>query len=179
MSIEALVKAVSPPLSPIAGGENLAWGPVEAELKVILPPDYKAYVARFGVGRLNDYFHPLNPFTPNPHLNLIRHLETLYEAERGLLLNHPEDSQLFPPFPLHPESPGLLPWGVTDNGEELFWHTVGVSEHWPVVVYSGRQEKYETFPMSMSRFLAAVLTGELVSRLFPDDLCGTQITFEQ
>jgi hypothetical protein len=55
--------------------------------------------------------------------------------------------QKFPddfPRSLFPEEGGLLPWGVTDNGDILNWITSDNPEKWSILVYDGRSgDAYE------------------------------------
>jgi len=178
LPLEALSKLVKPPAELVFGGDDLPWNTIESELGTRLPDDYKQFVGRFGMGKLNGFISFTNPLTANPYLNLIKRLELFYEGERTMLLNQPDASELFPPFPLHPESPGLLPWGVTDNGQDLLWHTSGQPDQWPVIVYTGRDGRYEEFPLTMTQFLAGILAGEQVSELFPEDFPGKRHWFE-
>jgi len=89
---------------------------VEARLGTRLPSDFKECLAVFGPGTFNEFLHLVDPFSGNPHLNTSDRLAKLHEAERLSRLNHPkEPASLVHPFSLHPESPGLIPWGITDN----------------------------------------------------------------
>ena len=115
MSISELARLVKPPQRPplIPG---TAWSQVEARLGTRLPSDFKECLAVFGPGTFNEFLHLVDPFSGNPHLNTSDRLAKLHEAERLSRLNHPkEPASLVHPFSLHPESPGLIPWGITDN----------------------------------------------------------------
>ena len=76
------------------------------------------------------------------------------------------------PFPLYFEPGGLFPWGVTANGEDLLWKTAGDPDRWTVVAI-GRSCGTEAFDLSMSRFLAAVLRGDIRPEFLGAGALGT------
>jgi hypothetical protein len=142
----------------------------ETLLGARFPADYKECIDVFGIGTFNDFLYLASPFSPNPYLNVSGRLRALHESERLMKLNFPEaPDSVVHPFSLHPESPGLIPWGFTDNGDDLFWHTLGEPDVWPVVVYSGRSGTYESHPMTMTLFLSSILSGRLQVSFFPED----------
>ncbi|MFF4042068.1 SMI1/KNR4 family protein [Streptomyces sp. NPDC001816] len=70
-SLDALVRAVSPPADPVdARGD---WAEVEARLGVRLPGDYKQLVETYGWGEFCDYLYLRTPFGTSPYNRLERH----------------------------------------------------------------------------------------------------------
>jgi hypothetical protein len=61
---------------------------------------------------------------------------------------------------------------VTDNGDDLFWQTIGDPDQWTVVVINGRSYRVETFDNSISGFLAGVICGSIRPQFMPQDLCA-------
>lgn len=70
------------------------------------------------------------------------------------------------------EAGGLLPWGFTDNGDELYWLTQEDSSSWTIVVYESCSSDYHEYPMSMVDFLYEIVSGNMVCGAFPEDFPG-------
>ena len=50
---------------------------------------------------------------------------------------------------------GIFPWGITDNGDELFWNYKDDSVE--IVIFSSRYSEKQIFSCSMSEFLVDLL----------------------
>lgn len=109
-----------------------------------------------------------NPFSQRRYVNLSTQVRTQLNAIEDL------DGK---PYPLYPKSGGLLPWGLTDNGNALYWLTVGDPGAWPVVINESRGPEFEQHNTSLTEFLVGVITGAIVSELFPGDFLDRKITF--
>src|SRR5262249_44977111 len=74
------------------------------------------------------------------------------------------------PYPIFPEPGGVIPWGVTDNGDVCYWKT-GLADPntWTVVVNESRGPDWEHFKGTMTEFLSAVVSRIHVCSIFPDD----------
>jgi hypothetical protein len=168
MSIESLLNVMPPPTAPIESGNKKEWSSIEASIGTTLPEDFKEYINLYGTGKILRFLWPFNPFSKNDNLNLGMQLTLQLDALREL-----KDEFGFEecPYPLYPEPEGLLPWGVTDNGDVLFWLTDGIPENWPIIVNEGRVAVYERYDESMTSFLSKLLSKNIISKIFPDDLC--------
>lgn len=164
MSIQVLLAVLHPPQAPIEVPNVRCWGETERLLGQ-LPEDYREFLECFGSGCLNDFIWVFNPASRNRHLQLVARNERILSALRELRAGGEEC-----PYPLWPEPRGLLSFGVTDNGDYLFWLTTGEPRHWPVVVNAGREPTYEEFSCDMTDFLAGIVTGRLRSSILPEDL---------
>lgn len=171
MSLVELTAIVPPPSTPVDSGGS--WASVEAKLGTGLPGDYKAYIEAFGTGCLDDFIWVFNPFSRNPNLNLLTRSEAALRALKELQSQHADEVS----YPLFPAAGGLLPWGATDNGDVLYWLTMGQPDEWSVVVNAARDPRTEQHPAGMSVFLAKILKGAIVSRIFPDDFPGDEHLF--
>ncbi|HNW08045.1 MAG TPA: SMI1/KNR4 family protein [Verrucomicrobiota bacterium] len=160
MSLASLLTVLLPPPQPVEVPTTEDWRAIESLLGE-LPADYKAFVERFGTGKINEFILVLNPASKNPYLNLVREMEPILSALRELIQSGEPC-----PFPLHPESGGLLPFGKTDNGDALFWLTQGEPDKWHVVVNSARDATYERFECDATDFLAGILTRQLRCAVF-------------
>ena len=171
MSVEQLSDLVRPPeLPPFI--ETSGWAPVEADLGTPLPSDYKAFVERYGPGRLGGFISAFVPTTRFPNLDLVTQAKRQLAALREL-----RDGGEPCPYSLFPESDGLLPFAGTDNGDILHWLTAGTPEEWSVVVNDSRSPRYELHSCGMTSFLAGVLAGERRCAIFPRSFPGKP-TFE-
>ena len=171
MSIDALVAVLPPPegVSPVTAAR---WDAVERQVGTALPPDYKAFIDRYGLGRIAEVLSVFTPFSDTPHANLLQQARGQLDARRELSLML--DEPLIPA--LYPAPGGLLPFGGTDNGDVLFWLTQGEPEQWCVVVGDARSLEHETYPSGVAAFLADYVAGRLSSGIMPPVQPG-QATF--
>jgi hypothetical protein len=122
---------ISPPAHPTERGSESQFAVVEAHLGLKLPPDYKLLIRTYGHGTWGGGLTLFNPFTQEVRFNLTAAVTgQLEEADHDLLF--PEDA----PFALYPEPGGLLPWGMTNKNDVLYWLTEGEPEAWLTVLYT-------------------------------------------
>ena len=162
--ISSLTKLMRPPDNPSETPNGGGWESVEARLGIELPLDYKEFVASYGTGSVDNFLWVLNPFSQNENLNLDNQAKIRLHAQRQFS----EESGLKNPHSLHPDANGLFPWGVTDNGDVLYWRGKGDPSTWEVAVCESRASQWREFKLSVGEFLAALVTGELVVDIFPD-----------
>jgi hypothetical protein len=108
--------------------------------------DNKQYINTYGSGCVGAFIWPLNPFSKNKYLNLNDQVKAQLDALKSLKMTW-GDVQV--PYPLYPKPGGLLPWGLTDNGDVLYWRTVGLPDNWSTVINEARAPLYEEFEESM------------------------------
>jgi hypothetical protein len=165
MGLDRLRELVPPPEKPVETGTADGWAEVERALGTPLPADFKAFTNLYGSGAFDGFLYLFNPFTAGEDGNLLH--------ERGAVLDGYATSRArFPdryPLPPFPEPGGVLPAGRTDNGDELYWVTEGEPDAWHVVVLGARGAKQETHHTTITGFLAALLSGDLSTSLFPED----------
>lgn len=174
MTFVSLCKILPTPAAPIEVGRVEEWPEIERVVGTMLPSDYKQYINTFGTGCIGNFLWPFNPFSENKHLNLVEQISVSLEALK-VLKEKWGDRQC--PYPLYPESGGLLPWGITDNGDILFWFTVGHPDDWPIVINEARAPVYEKYEESMTSLLSKLISGEIVSDIFPDDFLDRDALF--
>ena len=173
MVIDELFGLLPRPVQPKEQGTAPEWGTVTSKLGGPLPTDYMQFVDHYGSGTINGFLTVLNPFSANPHVNLLNQVFVQLSALRELRTSYPEDF----PFPLFFEPGGLLPWAVSNEGDVFCWSTVGVSGLWEVVTVPG-SDSPEQFKMSMSQFLARGLTGQLKTSALPPYFASGTGSFE-
>lgn len=152
-------------LLPIQRGENKknAREEVEKRIGLIFPKDYKLFIDSYGEGGINEFLWILSPFSENENLNSIEKFKSMQEAYISMQREFPE--QLLLNF--YNGKSGLFPWGITDNGDELFWNFKG--DMLEIVVYESRYARNISYIMGMEEFLCKLLKREIECPFFPDD----------
>lgn len=173
MTIDHLLAVMAPPVNPTEIPGPRAWKAVEGRLGMPLPIDYKEFIEIYGSGKIADFLWIFNPFSINENLNLEKQIENQARVLAELQL-YGESI----PYRLFPERGGVLPFGITDNGDVLFWLTAGAPDDWVVVVNEARAPNWELYNFSMSGFLAAVLQRQVLCGIFPKDFPGFSIGFK-
>ena len=113
------------------------WIAIEESLGLRLPADYKVMVDLFGASSWDDFLHVLSPFDDG--LNLQQRGQQILDADRESRLAFPSHY----PIALYPESGGLLPWAITDNGDTLYFITSGPPDEWPILIKGSRAPEFE------------------------------------
>jgi hypothetical protein len=147
----------------------------ERSLGVALPADYKQIVSAYGSGCFNAFVRIFNPIATSPYGNLLsqRILQGDIEEETR------DDDYPVYPHPVVPAIPGILPFGITDNGNVLFW-IVGSSDtaRWTLAVNDPRSDRRDVFHLDLVSFLCQLLVGEIRCSVFPDSFPGAEPRFE-
>jgi hypothetical protein len=175
VAIDSLLNVLKVPGNGRVAHTSDEWSRVENELGTKLPGDYKQFINRFGTCRLCDFIWVFDPFSKNQHLNLHTQVQRILEGMQVLQQKFEEERQ----YPLYPQRGGLLPWGTTDNGDNLFWLTSGSPEEWAIILNESRSPFYEQYTGDMSHFLLLAVTGQLTSSILPDDLSCAEPQLKQ
>lgn len=177
MSIQELTAVVAPPDSPKETGDDGGWQKIEEFIGTAMPEDYREFGEQYGTGRFNiaNQLHlwVLNPFSED-YVTQISSIRACVES----LQSEPEFK-----YKAYPKKRGLLGWGSDVNGNQFYWLVDGPPDKWPVIAVDeewGSGEAFERFDLSMTTFLAKVLSREIDygpwSNLKFD---ATQVRFEQ
>lgn len=143
--------------------KEYAWEDVEKKIGIIFPLDYKMFINSHGEGAINEFLWVLSPFSENENLNSIEKYKVMKDAYSSMQNEFPEQFS----FSFYNDKIGLFPWGITDNGDELFWNFTG--DIIEVVVYESGYASNMSYAMSMEEFLCKLLKKEIVCSIFPDD----------
>jgi hypothetical protein len=83
-------------------------------------------------------------------------------------------------YQLYPKDNGLIPFGVTDNGDFLFWvvNFKGNSELWTVAIIAARSPEVEYFDGGLTYFLEGLLKNKIKCKSFPDNFPPPVVKFE-
>lgn len=164
MSMILLSDILVPPEAPVENGYVGGWEQAESELGVPLPQDYKTFIDAYGSGQIDEFIWIFNPFSKNENLQLIRQL-TIQSAVLSELVALGENV----PYSVFPATGGVIPFGITDNGDLLFWKTSEAPSEWTVAVNDSRSPEWQEFRGSMTEFLASLLHGKVRCKFFPED----------
>lgn len=168
MVIDPLLTILQVPSTPQEPGTAQGWGDVGLRIGEVLPGDYMKFIELYGTGTIAGWLTILNSFASNRHQNLFIAGFEYLAALRELKREFPDDI----PFSLYYEPQGLLPWGISIDGDIFCWSTAGLSGNWRVVII-GRHTGYEEFPMPLTQFLFEALSKKIEPRCFLPDLKPT------
>lgn len=161
--LDQLAIVLPPPIRPVES-TGMDWKSVEEELGTRLPYDYKSYVEQYGSGRIDGFLWVYNPNSECKYTNLLTESRIVLGYRRDLAASF----DFYRQYPLFPDAGGLLPFGGTDNGNDLFWVTRGEPNQWSVVVGDARGPQMEEFACGVVAFLVGFLTGRIVPTLLPE-----------
>jgi hypothetical protein len=139
-ALDALIKLVPPPDDP----------PPPPDWRQDLPADYRALVERYGPGTLAG-LAILTPGHPNRYVDLDRQTG----EQRATL----KEGALEPEY----EPDALIPWGIDESGNVVWWLTTGEPDQWPVVANEARGDEWQRFDGGAVAFLVALLDGGVQS----------------
>jgi hypothetical protein len=160
MPITQLLTLIPPPAAPVDNEGN--WRATEIVVGTDYPGDFRELITRYGTGAFfQGHLTVFNPLT-------VGGLAFIKQAERNLRRYREGPYPL--PLPVHPEAPGLLPWGHDENGNDYCWLTKGKPEKWPVVyVGHGHASHPLQFQTDITGFLVGYATDRLEALVQPDD----------
>ncbi|MBD2806964.1 SMI1/KNR4 family protein [Xenorhabdus sp. ZM] len=163
MCINNLTNVLPLPIYPNDNGQGEKWPLIDESLS--FPKDYIEFITLYGTGRINDFITIFNLFSEDDYLNFFRQKEWIIGDFQSLVESDPD----YFPFILYPNENGLLPIGVTDNGDYIFWVVSSEnSDLWHVAVIASRAPEVEYRQENLTGFLAGVLSGKIKCMSFPD-----------
>ncbi|MET1081302.1 MAG: SMI1/KNR4 family protein [Pseudomonas sp.] len=162
MSVIEMVAIMPAPSSTFEAPSEKAWLAVESQLGIALPDDYKEFVHKYGTGSVDNFLWVFNPTSRNENVNFLDQIS----AQLKVLIELQSYGEIIP-YRLFPAQGGILPFAITDNGDVLFWLSVGEPNSWTVLVNEARSPEWEVFDMSMSKFLLGILSRRLICGHFP------------
>lgn len=140
-----------------------SWKEVEDQIGIVFPDDYKMFIDSYGEGGINGFLWILSPFCENENLNSIEKFKLMQDAYISMQSEFPEQFS----FSFYNGERGLFPWGITDNGDELFWNFK--DDTIEIVIFESRYVSSTNYIMGTEEFLCKLLKRELVCPIFPDD----------
>ncbi|MFJ8102028.1 SMI1/KNR4 family protein [Lysinibacillus sp. NPDC096212] len=163
MSFEKLKSILSPLNFAISLDDSSKWSEVENKLGIVLPSDYKEFIALYGSGNIGNFIMIYSPFAKNDNMNFFIQQNLNKGAYLTLKESFPENF----PYEIYPTNGGILTWGRTENGDTLNW-IVNTQGDWAILVDDGSGDYFE-YKGSMTGFLHDVLSGSIICPIFPSD----------
>ena len=142
------LRALAPPPGDPPGA--IDWNAAGTEL----PPDFVELAELYGAGTFDEGIAILVPGHASEAFDLVRQTEAQRSALRALR------EQGFEP-PHDPEQ--LLPWGIDEGGNVLWWLMQGEPARWPAVANEARGDEWQTFDGGAVHALTALLSGRVQS----------------
>lgn len=135
---------------------RLDWRAIERSLGgTRLPADYRLLVESFPDGRFRDLIKIIRPgMNGGSDKEYLGYFATQLDDMRGWR----EDGDGEFPYPIFPETGGVLPWGQGPAGELFFWLTDdGDPDHWPTVWADRFYAEWHRYDLRMSEVLLRVV----------------------
>ncbi|MDC9605799.1 MULTISPECIES: SMI1/KNR4 family protein [Xenorhabdus] len=172
MSIKSLNNILPLPIHPNENGHDEKW-PLIDDIHSF-PKDYIDFITQYGTGRIADFITIFNPFSEDEDLNFFSQKEWVIEDFNSLVESDPD----YYPFILYPDINGLLPIGVTDNGDYIFWvASSDNSDLWNVALIAARAPEVEYRQENFTDFLEGILSRKIKCISLPDDFPPNNIKF--
>lgn len=162
MTISSLKSKMTPPDNPNESHGD--WVAIENEIGTSIPIEYKEFINTYGSGKILDFLIILNPFSKRETINLISGMATQKEVIEELTNDYGEDF----PYSIYPETDGLLPFAITDNGDVIYWLTNGSPDDWNIIINESRGPDFERIQLSTLDFIEKFVSGALNSDIIPN-----------
>lgn len=151
--------------------ENI-WMDIQNKLCVEFPDDYKEFINIYGPGSINKFIWVFSPFTENENLSYLKKFNDMKFAYQYMQKEFP----LRYSMKYFDHDDGLLPWGITDNGDELYWYCENGTRS--IIVMEARYAKIYKYDMELTEFICKLLNKEIQCAAFPVDFFGEKYNYE-
>ena len=152
----------------------MKWPLIEDNLS--FPSDYVDFINTYGSGRIAEFIVIFNPFSQNEDVNFFEQYKFILEDLNYL---NESDSDYYK-YQLYPKDNGLIPVGVTDNGDYIFWvvNSKGNSDLWGTAIIPSRSPEVEYSDNGLTTFLESLLANRVKYKSFPDSFPPDVVKFE-
>ncbi|MDO4258072.1 MAG: hypothetical protein Q4C87_00970 [Actinomycetaceae bacterium] len=168
-ALDALTALCPPPASPYSG-DNRFWFNYDGNWD--FPADYLALLSRYGIGRFCDYMNIYSPYIRYPAWNCHVQKRNFTELSRENFFwnsNMPEDIASYA---------DLYPWGQSDIGVMYYWRWINKDKGtYQTILHAGKGSQWEVYDMTITEVLYHLLTDQLPTDFFPDDLLWDGATY--
>ncbi|OAT48886.1 hypothetical protein M997_0808 [Proteus hauseri ATCC 700826] len=172
MNLENLNKILPPPIFSYEAGQNTEWPLIDN--KYSFPNDYIEFITQYGSGKIDNFLTLFNPFSNNDDLNFFKQKEWIISDLSELNKSDPE----YYLFPLYPNINGLLPIGITDNGDYLFWVISSDNSNlWNIAIIASRSPDIEYQQGNLTHFINNILSRKIRCMSFPEHFPSSNIVF--
>lgn len=154
-------------------GTNEMWNEFQNKEGIVFPQDYKSIINYYGTGGIGNFLWILTPFELDKNVNYKYRMNMILEAYIESKNKFPNDFQ----YEVFPNKNGLLPWGYTDNGDELFWKMKGNVNNWEIIVYESRSPIFYSYKMGLAEFLFKLISNEIKCDIFPEGILEQRMEY--
>ncbi|EOT1259471.1 SMI1/KNR4 family protein [Cronobacter sakazakii] len=174
MMINKLTQLLPPPASPSDSGKGKTWPLIAGSIN--FPPDYVDFINTYGSGRIADFIVIFNPFSKDENLSFFDQFNYILEDLNYLI----ESDKEYYKYNFYPEDNGLIPVGVTDNGDYIFWVVASKenSEQWGTAIIPARSPDVEYFECNLVSLIEQILDKSLKARPLPNTFPSQPVSFE-
>jgi hypothetical protein len=152
-----------PKILSVKNNNSQNWEYTEKKLGFIFPSDYKEFIELYGAGVINDFLWIYSPFSINENINILNKFEILKCSYNAMKKSFPNDYKL----EFYNGRTGLFPWGITDDGDELYW--LKSEKNMKLVIFERQYENMLEYDMNMTTFLMKILTKQIICDFMPSD----------
>ncbi len=138
------------------------------------PKEYREFIDHYGAGCIDGFLWIFHPTISNTNLNLEHQYTKQLDIISSIVL---EDTSTNNIQNLQ-RTYGLYPFGITDNGDVLFWIRQGDTKDWKIAILEARGTVVEIIDLSLLSFLSNLISGKLKCRAFPNDFPSSNPQFE-
>jgi hypothetical protein len=165
MPLDDLLAVCPPPPTPVNPPTPEQWNELETLVGQALPPDYKAFLARYGSGGFgsfedaNTFFdlaYVLSPGQP-PDRSSLNAIPLMIELTKTIADIRAKWPALVP-SPVWPEPGGLLYAGGTTTEHSIYWKTAGKADAWTCAVSDYGCDNWFEWNDDLTSLLAAIAT---------------------
>ncbi|MGI5170048.1 hypothetical protein ACQEU3_37420 [Spirillospora sp. CA-253888] len=155
------------------------WRAIADQTGLDFPSDYRSLAERYTALAIFEFFIIYHP--TSRQANLLAVMEPQLEMARVYLRwtdefaggYDPETGENIPPggtvdYNFYPETGGLLPWGVTANGQKCLWLTHENPEKWTVIIADDVVGWWH-YKGSMTAFLADLISEKFTCPAIGED----------
>ena len=143
--------------------QNYKWDIIENENNIVFPEDYKRFLEYYGTGSINGFLWVLSPICDNSYLNSFEQYKIMKKSYETMINRNLMDFK----YRFYNSGIGLFPWGITDNGDELYWNYI--KDGMEIVVFASRYADVFSYKMNMEEFLCGLLTKSIECSVLPAD----------
>ncbi|MFC5831190.1 SMI1/KNR4 family protein [Nonomuraea insulae] len=150
-ALNLLSSLVPPAASPVYGIRS--WDEVFRALDLRLPPDYIAFIERYGDCEFARWLRVFDFRTLTDEQ--FAHIPEWMDDYRDLREDSPEEFRLA----MWPEPGGFFEWGCTIDGDIMGWMTVGKPEEWPIMIVARHHDEDSPVQETMTEWLVGWASG--------------------
>lgn len=145
------------------------WMGFQKKFNIKFPSDYVKFIETYGTGSINNFLWILTPYESNQNINIFSKAEIMRDSYNYM-------KNMFPgifSYCIYPDEGGLLPWGYTDNSDELYFDLKNDT----IIVMESRYSDIYEYKMGMIEFLYKLFMKDINCNAFPESFISGKLEF--